>query len=330
MKKFLALILITVGILGMFFYWWNSAVKPVATAEEVKDFLITKGSSASSIGNKLENEGLIRNSLAFKLYVQLTNRAGRIQAGEYSLSPRLSLIEVVGELLRGPKEVWVTVPEGLRREEIAERFAAGLQKEDKEVFVDQFLQASADAEGLLFPDTYIFPKTASASAIVGKMISTFETRIDSQMETGIETSGYTLNQILTMASIVERETISREERPIVAGILFKRLKASWPLQADATLQYTLANTKCRGISIGCNFWEVPTNEDKKLNSPYNTYRNPGLPPAPIANPGLLSIKASIYPEESDYWYYLHDSRGKIYYARTLEEHNQNIRDFITE
>lgn len=328
MKKFLALILIIIALGGASFYWWNLSVKPVSNSEEVRDFLITKGASASYIGNKLQGEGFIRNSLAFRLYVQLTNRAGRIQSGEYSLSSNLSLVDIVNELLRGPREVWITIPEGLRREEIAERFAVGLQKEQKEVFVDQFLEASLGKEGSLFPDTYIFPKTASASVIVNKMLSTFNDRIDSQMEQDIEASGYSLNQILTMAAIVERETISKEERPIVAGILFKRLRADWPLQADATLQYLVADKNCGGVNLGCDWWEIPTNEDKKLNSPFNTYRNPGLPPAPIANPGLLSIKAAIYAEESDYWYYLHDAKGKIYYAETLEGHNENIQKYI--
>lgn len=329
MRKVLILILIITALGGLSYFWWNSAVKPISSSDEARDFLIAKGSSASLIGNKLESEGLIRNSLAFKLYVQLSNRAGKIQAGEYTLSPNLSLFEIVHELLRGPKEIWVTIPEGLRREEIAERFATGLSKENKEAFIDEFLQASLTKEGSLFPDTYIFPKTVAAGVIVNKMLSTFETRFDFQMEKDIEATGYNLNQILTMAAIVERETISKEERPIVAGILFKRLEAGWPLQADATLQYVVASTKCMGVSLGCSWWEIPTNEDKKLNSPYNTYRNTGLPPAPIANPGLVSIKAALYPEESDYWYYLHDAKGKIYYARTLEEHNANIQKYIT-
>lgn len=328
MKKILVLLLLLVALGVGTIYWWSVAVRPTSTDETVRDFLITKGASASQIGNKLAQEGLIKDSLAFKFYLQLTGAAGRIQAGEYALSPNLNLFQIVNELLRGPKEIWVTIPEGLRREEIAERFANGLLKEDKETFIDDFLTASADKEGMLFPDTYIFPKTASASAIVSKLASTFDSRIDSQMEKDIAASGYGLNEILVMASIVEREAVTEGERPIVAGILFKRLEAGWPLQADATLQYAVASTKCKGQSTGCKWWEIPTVVDRQLNSAYNTYRNTGLPPAPIANPGLSSIKAAIYPEDSDYWYYLHDSKGKIYYARTLEEHNANISRYL--
>lgn len=329
MRKFLILFLLLLIIGVGTIYWWYGAAKPVSTNDSVRDFLITKGASAASVANKLQSEGFIKNSLAFKLYVQIAGKAGRIQAGEYALSPNLSLFQIVEELLRGPKEIWVTVPEGFRREEVAEKFAAGLLKDDEETFINEFLQASSGKEGFLFPDTYIFPKVASTSAIVNKLISTFEVRVDSQLDADIERSAYSLNQIITMASVVERETITEGERPIVAGILYKRLQAGWPLQADATLQYAIGSTKCKVQSTGCKWWEIPEVADRKLVSPYNTYRNNGLPPAPIANPGLSSITAAIYPEESEYWYYLHDEKGKIYYARTLEEHNDNIRKYIT-
>lgn len=328
MKKILFLLLLVIGIIVGVSSWWYSAIKPLSTDSGVQDFLITKGASASQIGNRLVQEGLIKNSLAFKFYVQLTGAAGRIQAGEYSLSRNLNLIQIVNELLGGPKEIWVTIPEGFRREEIAKKFADSLEKEDKNIFVDEFLQNSSGSEGMLFPDTYIFPKTASASAIVKKLKATFETRIDSQMEAEIASSGYSLNEVLTMASIIERETVTTEERPVVAGILFKRLKAGWPLQADATLQYAVSSSRCKG-QIDCKWWEIPEVADRQLTSPYNTYRNTGLPPYPIANPGLPSIRAAIYPEDSDFWYYLHDKKGKIYYARTLEEHNENVRKYIT-
>ena len=328
MKKILVLLLalFAIGVGGA--YWWYSGIKPASSDETVRDFLIAKGTSAAQIGNKLAEDGLIKNSLAFKFYVQLTGAAGKIQAGEYTLSPNLSLFQVVKELLRGPKEIWITIPEGFRREEIAEKFANLLEKEKKNVFIDEFLQLSSGKEGMLFPDTYIFPKTASALVIVNKLSSTFDSIVDSQMEGSITDSGYSLNEVLTMASIVERETVTEGERPVVAGILFKRLEAGWPLQADATLQYAFGTNECLGESPGCKWWRIPEVADRKLNSPYNTYRNIGLPPAPIANPGLSSIKAAISPEESEYWYYLHDGKGKIYYGRTLEEHNANISKYL--
>ncbi|KKU83389.1 MAG: Aminodeoxychorismate lyase [Microgenomates group bacterium GW2011_GWA2_47_8] len=132
------------------------------------------------------------------------------------------------------------------------------------------------------------------------------------------------DEVIVLASIVEREGRTDEDRPVIAGILLKRLKADWPLQTDATLQYAL------GYQVYEKTWwkKVLTNDDKKIASPYNTYLHPNLPPKPIANPGLASIKAVIYPEDSNYWYYLHDPRGSAHYARTIEEHEQNIASYL--
>jgi UPF0755 protein len=130
--------------------------------------------------------------------------------------------------------------------------------------------------------------------------------------------------VITLASIIEREGQTNEDRPVIAGILMNRLEAGWPLQADATLQYAL------GYQSKDKTWWKKTlyDEDKKINSPYNTYANPGLPPGPISNPGLASIQAAIYPKKTDYWYYLHDPAGGVHYAITLEEHNANIAKFL--
>jgi len=306
MKKLFLLPLVLVVIAGLLAFWFYTNSKPVSNVANFKDFLITKGSGASQIGNKLEKEGLIKNALAFKIYVQVNGQAGRIQAGEYRLSPGLSLFGLVKELLTGPRELWVTVPEGLRREEIAQRFASSLGKDEE--FIDSFLDASDGFEGHLFPDTYLFPKTASASAVVNKMTRTFDSKT-SDLD-------LTRDQII-LASLIERETRTDEERPVVAGILMNRLAIGMALQVDATVQYAKGS------------WGVVTKEDLEINSPYNTYKFPGLPPSPIANPGLSSLKAAASPEESDYFYYLHDSNGQIHYAKTLEEHNRNINTYLT-
>ena len=133
-----------------------------------------------------------------------------------------------------------------------------------------------------------------------------------------------------MASLLERETLTGEERPIVAGILYNRLKAGWPLQVDAAVQYAMANAKCGEGAPECkDWWPRPiTSADLELNSPYNLYLHPGLPPAPIASPGFASLKAVAFPEDSHYWFYLHGLDGNIHYARSLEEHNQNIVKYL--
>jgi UPF0755 protein len=322
-------------VLAIFFilganFWWSQNIKPVSNDISVVRFVIPKGYSASQIGNKLASQELIKSSLAFRFYVQVTGKAKKIQAGEYRLSSSFSLLKISEQFLKGPVELWVTIPEGLRREEIAERFIKGLEKEGSEAidFRQEFLTESVGKEGFLFPDTYLFPKTASASAVVNKLFITFDQKIDDQMQKDINKSSYTLSQIMTLASIIERETKTTEERPIVSGLFYKRLEVGWPLQADATLQYAIANENCNLKIENCSWWMQLTKEDLEINSRYNTYKFAGLPPGPIANPGLSSIKAAIYPQESSYWFYLHDPQGKIHYARTIEEHNENIRKYL--
>ncbi len=228
-------------------------------------------------------------------------------------------------------ELWVTVPEGLRREEIAERFIQSLEKQGQEasVFRDEFLRESEGLEGYLFPDTYLFPRDAKASSIVSVMKNTFDKKI---AEIGKNyPSGYGLDEVVILASLIEREAITDEERPVVAGILYNRLDNDWPLQVDAAVQYGIASVKCTALSIKCDSWwpKSLTKDDLEINSPYNTYKYQGIPPAPISNPGLESLKAAANPEKNDYFFYIH-AEGKIYYARTLEEHNANIRKYLNK
>lgn len=308
---FIGLLIVVGGILFV-----KNSVRPVSKDETVRSFLITKGSSASQIGNSLQKEGFIKSSLSFKVFVQLTDKQSKIAAGEFRLSPSMDLFEIVETLQKGPVEIWVTIPEGLRHEEIAQKFADGLGKDSQ--FVDEFVLLSSTKEGYLFPDTYLFPKSTTASKIIEKMLSTFELKTK---------DGVTLREII-MASIIERETKGDEEKPIVSGILYKRIENDWPLQVDASVQYAVSSIKCQVSSSNCNYWKPILVSDKELNSPFNTYKYPGLPPGPISNPGLASINAAINPVDSDYWYYIHDEKGVIHYAKDLDGHNANIRKYL--
>ncbi|MBL7036382.1 endolytic transglycosylase MltG [Candidatus Microgenomates bacterium] len=296
---FVGIILIVGGFIAI-----NNSVKPVSGDDSVHSFLITKGSSASQIGKNLQKEGLIKSSLAFKIYVQFTGRQSKISAGEFRLSPSQSLFEIVATLQKGPVEIWVTIPEGLRHEEIAQKFADELSKDNQ--FVNEFIALSSTHEGYLFPDTYLFPKSTTASKIVEKMLSTFDIRTK---------TGVTENQVI-MASIIERETKGDAEKPVVAGILYKRIENEWPLQVDASIQYAKGD------------WKPILSSDKELNSSYNTYKFQGLPIGPISNPGIASINAAVNPTTSDYWYYLHDEKGVIHYGLDLDDHNANIRKYL--
>lgn len=284
MKKLLISLLFLLASFSAGYIFVISQTKPVSKDTSDKYFLILKGTSASQVASNLKKSGLIRSPLLFKAYMKFSGLAQKIQAGQYKLSSNYSLFKVISEINKGPIEVWVTIPEGLRREQIVEKYINVLNPLDPESFRNDFLNITKNKEGYLFPDTYLFPWDANPSVIVGKMLATFDEKVG---EISLEK--------LVMASLVEEETKTDLERPIVAGILYKRLKAGWPLQVDVAPE---------------------------------TYKKLGLPKAPIANPGLISIKAAINPEDSLYWYYIHDPQGDIHYAKTVEEHNLNISKYL--
>lgn len=314
MKKllFLPLLLVVVVVGGTFWFYKNS--RPVSNVEKFSYFIIAKGASASQIGNKLESAGLIKSAVAFKLYLQFTGQSGKVQTGEFRLTPSYSLFQTADAIFKGPIELWVTIPEGLRREEVAQKVATTLGRDSS--FVADFLQASEGEEGYLFPDTYLFPRDVAASTVVKRMLDTFTSRTG-DLENN---SGLSFGQAITLASLLERETKTDTERPVVAGILIKRLNSGWPLQTDAAVQYAVGTSK--------DWWPILTLDNLSIKSSYNTYKNRGLPPSPIASPGLSSIKGVFDPTQSDYWYYIHDVKGQIHYARTLEEHNANISKYL--
>lgn len=336
---FLLIALVVVVVGG--YIWWAENSKAVTSIETNVRFVIPKGWSATQIGNSLHEDNLIKNPLAFKVFVQLTGKTRDLKPGEFTLSSNMSLTDIVDKLMQGPDELWVTIPEGLRREEIVEEFAIDLEMDSAGVveFREQFLALSKEKEGFLFPDTYLFPKDVDASLVVNKMLDTFNQKINDSLSKGIEESAYSMNQIITMASIIERESREDTERPLVSGILWKRLETDgWLIQADATVQYGVANEKCKlplaesqrlgENNANCEWWPILTREDLETESPYNTYRFKSLPPAPIANPGRSSINAAVFPEESSYWFYIHDTDGQIHFAKTINEHNMNVKKYL--
>ncbi|MCX7928648.1 MAG: endolytic transglycosylase MltG [Patescibacteria group bacterium] len=313
------------------YLWWKSSSSAVSNVGEEKKFLIKKGQSAESIGTELYRQGFIKSPLAFKIYVQLKGLSDKIPSGEYLLSSSYTLSEVISILLKGPTEVWISIPEGLRREEIVQRLVEALEISDVEAddFRDEFLRLTLDKEGYLFPDTYLMPKNVSPQKIVDIMLDNFEKRVDQQMRADIAKQGKTLSQVIVLASIIERETKTEQERPIIAGLLLARLKEGFLLQTDAALQYGLANLQCKNVGVCTNWWpKITKNDYTNLDSPYNVYKYQGLPPTPICNPGLSSIKAVIYPQQTEYRYYIHDLNGKVYFAKTLKEHNENIKLYL--
>ena len=318
--------MLLLGVVLGVFYWWRNVSSPVGDNSESQRFVIAKGSSASTVSVNLEKEGLIKSALAFKIYVQVFDKSKNINAGEFNLSSSMTLQEIADALGKGPLELWVTIPEGLRREEVVQKFVKGLEKngDTREVFIQEFLDFSKGQEGYLFPDTYLFPRDVSGKKVVEKMLSNFEIKY---AEVG-NNPKFDKKDIVIMASLIEKETKTDEERPLVSGILWKRIDAGWFLQVDACSQYFLGGEKCIVENESCDWWPELTLSDLENSNKYNTYKNYGLPPTPIANPGLTSLSAAANPTESTYWYYIHSPDGVIHFAVDLSEHNMNIRKYL--
>ncbi len=267
------------------------------------------------ISLRLEKEGLIRSDLWFKFYVFLKGWASRLQAGEYTLSPSLSMSQIARRVVEGAadsREIAVTIPEGFNLKKIDERLAeAGL-------IVPGELEKKKELEGYLFPDTYRFYKDSSLEEIIAKMLYNFEEKMTLELREEIASQEKNIDQIIIMASIIEKEVGVYYDQRIVSGIFWKRIKKGLPLQSCATIAYALGEDKWR-YSIS----------DTKIDSLYNTYQNKGLPPGPICSPGLSAIKAAIYPLETSYYYFLAGPNGQTIYSRTSEEHEQNAGKYLS-
>lgn len=308
-------ILVAGALFLLIFFSVSFFFSPVNLQSQQEKFVvIKKGSSVSQIAQTLKSKNLIRLPLVFKLVVYKEGLNKKLQAGSFQISPAQSPQEIAHALTEGRLDIWLTVPEGWRNEQIAQEVSDTLFLEYQD-----FLTKASGHQGKLFPDTYLIPKDANSQNIINIMLDNYQDKLSS-LKPQINSSTLTESEIINLAAIVERETLTDQEKPIVAGVLLKRLEANWPLQVDATLQYILGSEN--------KWWPTPKAEDKKISSPYNTYKNLGLPPKPIANPGLSSIKAVLNPQPSPYWFYLHDKQGNIHYAETSQQHNTNIQKYI--
>lgn len=316
MKRLTAvLILLIITIVGGILWWKNgvSAVDPKSKDSAI--FVVQKGMGVKEISNTLKEKGLIKSSVVFFLLVKQLGIDKKIEAGDFRLSPSMSASEIGENLTHGTLDIWVTVPEGKRAAEIAE-----ILKEKIPTYDSTWAVTLGSQEGYLFPDTYLIPRDADIEMVVSQMRINFD-----QKYTTLDTSNTKLTQeeIVILASLIEREAITDEEKPIIAGILINRLNAGMALQVDATIQYAKGKNPTNK-----KWWEPVTLEEyKSVISDYNTYLFTGLPPRPISNPGLEAIRAAASPADTDYLYYLHDKDGKIRYAKTLSGHNANIEDF---
>lgn len=318
------LILLGLAILVIFasLSYINYLKVPVNPKGQVRVFVIQKGESISSVAQKLERDGFIRSAWFFKYSLKRSGKQTSVAAGDFKLSSAMSMDEIIRNLVAGPVDKWVTLIEGLRVEEMAQELNEKLKipasRGEKN---DKFIKAAKIHEGYLFPDTYLFNSDATAEDIVSILRVNFDKKYTEEIQTKIKKLGLTPHQGVILASIVEREARTEEPRRMAASILLKRLKIGMGLQADATIQYILGYQKDEK-----SFWKRHlTKDDLKVDSSFNTYLYAGLPPGPICNPSLMSLEAVANADsDTPYLYYYHDSKGDSHYAKTLEEHNQNI------
>jgi UPF0755 protein len=311
MRKILTVAIIGIIIFGIFSLWWRNGLAAVNSKDTTsKVFVIQKGAAVRTVGNELKTQGLIKDPVVFFIYIKQNKLDQNIQAGSYKLSPSMDLPKIMDTIGHGTVDTWVTIPEGLRSEEIAEI----LQREIP-TYDPSWVATLKAEEGYLFPDTFFVYPSATPEQLVAMMQKLF-TQKTATLFTGMNDAEVAKTVIL--ASLLEREARGDDERAVIAGILVKRLSLGMRLQVDATVAYA------NGISE-----QELTKADFAKDSPYNTYLYKGLPPGPIANPGIVSLTAALHPNlATPYLYYLHDSRGSIHYAKTYAEHQANIRAYL--
>ncbi len=330
---------------GLVYLWYKKQITtPPSNTDQVVEIDIISGETAKEIAVKLEKEGVISNSDVFYIYLQLNDLTSRIQAGRFFIQKNLTMKEVAVLLQKAAStDIKVRIKEGQRLDQLAEQLelfflnkeTSNFEKNLFESIVNQpddygldvelldIKPAGKSLEGFLYPDTFFVDKDITTKQLIVFLINTLAEKLD---EEGLDIHNdkqLTPYEILILASIIEREANKTDDRFMISNIFRKRLRGEMNgvklLQADATLLYELKDWKA-----------VVTVQLKEGDSPYNTYKFPGLPPTPICNPSIESINAALNPKVNDYLYYLHDDEGFIHYAKTLDEHNNNVRCFINK
>ncbi|WP_417202889.1 endolytic transglycosylase MltG [Acetoanaerobium sticklandii] len=330
---FWGLILICI-ITGGIFIGYKSLIFPVSNDNSLIEVNISDGSSLKSAAKLLEEKNLIKNEKAFLIYAKI-NSLENIKSGSYSLNKSQNVDEILQILNKGSKPIGIkiTIPEGYEIRNIAEKLeSAGITDFDSfisatskvDLYKSQYaylnLPEITSLEGFLFPDTYYISEDATNEQIIKMFLDRFsEVYEEQQLESKIQESGLTLNEFITLASIVEREAVKKEERPIISGIFYNRLSIQMPLQSCATVQYILKERK-----------PVLSIADTKIDSPYNTYLIKGLPPAPIASPGLDAILATSNPQQTKFLYFVAKGDGGHEFSETYEQHLQAKKKYLGE
>jgi len=337
------ILLLILGTLTGGYLYVKSALNPLdPDNNKEKTVEIPIGSSVSSIGEILEDKGIIKDATIFKYYIKFKNESG-FQAGKYALKPSMTLDEIINTIKTGKviNEVAlkITIPEGQKLEEIAqaisketgysvdeilntlndENFIKELMAKYPTLITDEVFgnNIKFPLEGYLFPATYSFEEEKpSIKAIIMTMVEQTQVVLNKYMA-DMEERGLTVHELLTFSSLVEEEATEKAEREKIASVFYNRMEIGMPLQTDPTVLYALGVHK-----------DLVTYKDTEVADPYNTYTNTGLPPGPIANSGIMSVEATLYPEETDFYYFLATKEGEVLFSKTLEEHNEKKAKYI--
>lgn len=344
-KKFIILVLVIVLI--VFFYYLHLINTPNSASQEIVNFVIEPGWGSIEIAKQLESQSLIKSKNTFIFYVWWKRVNNRLLSGEYELAKNLNIKEIAKILSGGEvigKERKITIIEGWTAGDIGQYFEKEGMFQAEELLelvgqpgidyskhpempkpfdfskVYEFLAdkpKNYGLEGYLFPDTYRIYRDAELISIVRKMLDNFGEKLTPEMREQIKKNNMTIYQTITLASIIEKEVAQDADRRKVASIFYKRLNAGIPLQADSTVNFITGKNVTRSSL-----------EDTQIDNPYNTYKYRGLPPGPICNPSLSAIKAAIYPDKNDYYYFLTTPEGDVIYSRTFEEHKANKAKYL--
>ncbi len=343
---------------GVYFAWTTvtDVFQPVNSSQPNSvAFVIQSGENGAQIADALQSKGLIRNSLAFRIWARIKGLDTQLQAGAYNLSPSMTIDQIIGQLLHGqPDAIPVTILEGWRIEQIAHKFAHNdsayppLTKFNEQDFLNYALHpprfpdaanypflksipAGSSMEGFLFPDTYLIPVNATARDVVNLMLTEFNTKVQqNHLDTLAKQNKLSLYQMVILASIVQREALFDDDRPLVASVYWNRIykpnaETASLLDADPTVQYA------RDSAPGTKTYWTPLNDSGRLiapTSPWNTYTHQGFPPTPICSPGLASLEGAASPAQTAYYFFLSKPDGHNVYAKTNAEFQMDVQKYL--
>jgi UPF0755 protein len=323
---FAVMAIVIVVVIGAASVWFRDAVygdrsQPAASTV----YIVPPGATLTDVADGLQRAGVLAHPIAFRILARLRGDEAAVQTGQFAFPAHQTSDEILQRLTTGTADaVWVTFPEGFTARQIGQRLgkrslanAVAFEHYAGHTGLDVDGTRTPSLEGYLFPSTYLLPVGSSPERIANILTDQFFRELPPDAAVRAGHLGLTVPQVITIASLIEREAQADDERPLMAGVYYNRLRAGMPLEVDATIEYVFPEHHT-----------VITRRDLEIDSPYNTYRHTGLPPTPIANPGKASIDAAFAPVASQYLFYVYKGNGHHAFAKTLEEHNANVARYL--